>query len=125
MGTIRGILFLLLLPMIASANVEVIYTWSTMMPLSIEGIKDAQAVCDKHAFQCTFVLDPFEPKEWLDSELLIYVHTQTLSDQLIERGILNHFPAIAVIKDGNIMGNIHLGYLEPHMLETIILRRLQ
>jgi len=124
-GKIKGILFLLMLPVLASANIEVIYTWSTMMPLSIEGIPDVQAVCDKHEFQCTFVLDPFQPVEWIDSELLPYVHTQELSDQLIEMGILNHFPGIAVLKDGVVMGNIHLGYLEPHMLEVIILRRLQ
>lgn len=112
-------------PLLAKANVEIIYTWSIMMPLSIDGIYDVEQICHKYDFQCTFVFDPFLSIDLLDSELIAYAQTQELSDELIHLGILNHFPGFAVLQDGNLQGNIHLGYLEPQTLETVILGRLQ
>ena len=96
-----------------------------MMPLSIEGLPEVSDICIKHDFECIFVFDPYLPIESLAPELLPYAQTQDVSDELVERGILNHFPGFAVLRDGVIQGNIHLGYLQPQMLETIILRRLQ
>ena len=95
------------------------------MPLSIEGLPEVEAVCKAHNFKCTFVYDPYQSIDTLDPELLPYAQSQDLSDELIEKGILNHFPGIAVLEDGQILGNIHLGYLEPETLEWVILRRLQ
>jgi hypothetical protein len=96
-----------------------------MMPLSVVGIHEAEAVCNKLQFTCKFVYDPYQPISWLEPELLPFAETQELSEELIEAGILNHFPAYAVLVNGHLQGNVHLGYVTPDMLETIILRRLQ
>ncbi len=125
LGKIKFILLLVLLPLFAKANIEIIYTWSTMMPLSIEGIIDVEQLCYKYDFQCTFVFDPFLSVESLDTELTPYAQTQYLSDELVHLGILNHFPGFAVLDDGVVQGNIHLGYLEPQTLEAVILGRLK
>lgn len=126
MGIIKQLLLLLLYPVLVNASqIEVLYTWSPMMPLSIQGLTEINQHCHDNHYTCHFVLDPFLSINDIDPTLLPYAESQDLTEDVILAGILNHFPAYAVFVNGILQGNVHLGYLHPDMLTTIIQRRLQ
>lgn len=108
----------------------VIYTWSPRMNLSILGIQELQPICKELNLGLIILLDPNisdkeankAPKGFNEATIPSY---RLYSQQIINLGVLIHYPSLIIYKNGQIIGSFRPGYDEPGRVRQYLLRRLQ
>lgn len=95
-----------------------VYVWSPQMPLSILGRSEIIEVAKKMKIELLLAIDPYSPSKSGMGD------PQLQSKTLIELGVLDHFPAIVVIKNGLINRAIIQGYEQKPSLEDMIRQHL-
>lgn len=101
----------------------IIYLWSSGMPLSAKGCQEARAMSRRYRIFFIALQDPFDfddaPfEECADSTVKVS------SEQLFKLGIMEHFPAMILFKDGKILEPILHGYENPRALGKFIEKTL-
>ena len=107
----------------------IVYLWTPYMPLSILGLSEAEEVANRLDMDFTAVLDPASGREWsfleTQEDLKPYSRHYMSSFELLDLGVLNHFPAVVIYRDGEIIPTVIHGYEEPQGLETYIIQILK
>lgn len=90
-----------------------IYVWSPLMPLSIQGLEEARRVATEMGLGFTAVVDA-------QSASLVPQADSLESNRLLELGVLNHFPTVAVYEAGALSRHLIPGYEVPAGLKVYV-----
>lgn len=93
--------------LLQTQNQGMILIWSKDMPLSILALEEAPAIASTLGLNLTTV-----------------THEDMRSSELASHGILNHFPAIMLYRDGKLLPFIIQGYESPKSLFNILKEQL-
>lgn len=92
----------------------IIYMWSPYMPLSVIGREDILKIGKKMNLNVTLVVDPLATQTDTPDPLM-------RSHALMEFGVLDHYPAIVLHKDGQLVEDVIIhGYEKKKTLTRLI-----
>ncbi|MEN0057772.1 MAG: hypothetical protein AAGB31_02965 [Bdellovibrio sp.] len=101
------------------------YVWSPSMNLSIVGVNELRRACQQFGYELIVVADPMASAK--DIRKILYSQNwpasygkQLTSEELKSYNFLVHFPALLILKDGAIQGEVRPGYDEPERLKNFL-----
>jgi hypothetical protein len=105
-----------------------IYVWSPQMNFSVVGAKEALKVGKDLGMNVTLVLDPHADAALAEKTRAKYGLPKSAlqpiaSTELMQRGLLIHYPALMVYRDGELVEPIHAGYSPPDLLKAALQKR--
>jgi hypothetical protein len=92
----------------------IIYLWSPLMPLSFLGRQEIQSIALELDAALTLTVDPLAP-------LSSTADPAMACSTLMKFGMLDHYPAIALYKNGHLIQDaLVLGYESPKTLRQLL-----
>jgi hypothetical protein len=105
---------------VASNSSGVIYAWSPLMNYSMKGLAEIKRAADSLHIKLVTVLDPNFKK----SRSLASNSKPIESLELVNQGLVQHYPAILVFSKGKIVGRVYSGYRDESTYRKFIKEQL-
>lgn len=101
-----------------------IYAWSSQMPISILGLKEAENIAKEFSLKFVVTVDSNAPsikvRQAIRENNFKNANTALLSEDLVRRGMGIHFPSLILFKNGTIARFARHGYDQPDILRSFI-----
>lgn len=95
-----------------------IYVWSPQMPLSELGRAEVLEIAASSGFEVLTLVDPYSVQSDTGADAPV------AALELLRLGVLDHFPALLVVRRGEILPGVLHGYEEPSSLKHLVLKKL-
>jgi hypothetical protein len=105
------------------------YFWSPHMPYSVTGLNEVKKAARDMHLDLTVLLDPKAIPKFAKEEQAKHHFTKSdmklvESNDLLSRGILQHYPSYLMYSRGKIVGHWVPGYITPPTINQVIAREL-